>query len=251
MTGDVTPFDYELGIWGEEEVSSGDRSFAGFRLRTALHGLPEEGRLLDVGCGAGRVLRGLQRDRPLLFIVGTDISRAVLALDVLEHVADPDALLAEIRRVLVPGGVVHLHVPCEGDALCPWRWMPGSRGERALKRRYGGHLQHLRRSDVRDLLRRKGFEVVRSCYSLHFVGNVLDVAAFVAIALAIRRRRGKGVVATGTLMAKAARRGEHAGLKDVLWALIQLSDRFLWGEARLLSRVPSRSVHVTARRSGE
>ena len=50
---------------------------------------------------------------------------AVLAMDVLEHVTDPDHTLAEIRRVLAPGGGFHLQVPCEADPRSLWRWLPG------------------------------------------------------------------------------------------------------------------------------
>jgi SAM-dependent methyltransferase len=103
-------------------------------------------RVLDVGCayghGAaavaaraprGRVVVGVERDRghlelgrrcfPWLRIlegdaaalpVGDGTADAVLLLDVLEHLAEPDRALAEAHRVLRPGGVLVLSVPHRG-----------------------------------------------------------------------------------------------------------------------------------------
>jgi len=262
----MTGFDYEAATWGAEELRPGERSIAGFRLEEALAHLPERGKLLEVGCGAGRFLRALSRLRPGLELVGTDVSRtaleqlsgiapgietrlgdgsvlpaadhefqAVLVLDVLEHVPDPEGLLDEIGRVLAPGGVFHLHVPCEGDPLSPWRWLPGQRGERALKRRFGGHVQSFRRGQVLAMLRRHGFEPLRVRNSLHAVGAAADVAAFLRLAAANRSAAKRAT--TGDLVARGG-------------ALVRAVDAALWAEARLLSRVPSWSIHVSSRRAG-
>jgi len=95
-------------------------------------------RLLDVGCGPGNVLRRLERwghafgsdfsldalafarskgMRRLLSSDSTALPFAscafdvVVALDVLEHIADDRAALHEIARVLRPGGVFVFAVP--------------------------------------------------------------------------------------------------------------------------------------------
>jgi SAM-dependent methyltransferase len=269
----TTGFDYERAIWGREAVAPGDRTIAGFRLDEALHCLPQAGTALEIGCGAGRFLRGITRARPALRMVGTDVSRAalqeahglapgldlrpvdpaqgafrlpaedgefdaVLALDVLEHLEDPAAMLAEAARVLKPGGVIHLHVPCEGDVTCLWRWIPGQRGPRALKRRLGGHIQHFRRGEVLELIRGAGFQVVRRRYSLHVLGNLADVGVFLLLA---RRQRAAGTgfaTTTGDILD-----GESgAGL------LVRSVDRALWFEARLAGRIPTWGLHVSARK---
>ena len=267
----MSDFDYERGLWGLEPLAPGERSIAGFRLEQALACLPARGRVMELGCGGGRYLRALAAARPELELVGIDVSRsalarlaaaapgietrpveagaalpaadgefdAVLAIDVLEHVEDPDATLAEVARVLVPGGRFHLHVPCEGDVLAPWRWIPGQRGERGLKRRLGGHLHAFRRAELLARFRRAGFQVERVRNSLHLLGALADVAAFAALARAERRGRAR---TTGDLVA-----GSREPSAGGLGAAVRAVDAALWCEARLLARVPSWSLHITGR----
>ena len=95
-------------------------------------GLPAAGRLLDIGCGPGAVAARIRQLRPRLDIVGLDRDAGLLALArarltplradaavlpfasrsfdavharlLLRHLPDPGAALAEMRRVLRPGG---------------------------------------------------------------------------------------------------------------------------------------------------
>ncbi len=264
----VQAFDYESAIWGVETVRPGEWTIAGYRLDEVLVHLPRRGRVLELGCGAGRFLRAIHFHRPELELVGADVSRhaleilsetspgietrsvegtslpaangefdAVLALDVLEHVTDPDHTLGEIRRVLAPGGFFHLHVPCESDPRSLWRWLPGQRGERALKRRLGGHIQSFRRDEMLRRLRSCGFEIVRVRNSLHLLGNLADVTLFVGLALASRRRPAGPRTTTGDVIARKS-------------SVIRAVDVLLCWEARLLGRVPSWSIHVSARTPG-
>jgi SAM-dependent methyltransferase len=113
--------------------------------------LAEGCRVLDCGCGMGFYLLAMSRLRPLeLYGVDSDVRRlaqadaldtgaqlaeadatrlpfpdgwfdAVLLSEVLEHVPDDAAALAEIRRALRPGGVIAISVP---NARYPFWWDP-------------------------------------------------------------------------------------------------------------------------------
>jgi SAM-dependent methyltransferase len=259
----LSEFNYEAATWGAETIGFGEHTIAGLRLAEAAAYLPEQGKILEIGCGAGRFLRALRSVNPRLELVGTDVSRsamehlrridpgievrlttddcvpaadgefaAVLVIDVLEHVTDPGRMLDEIQRVLRPGGIFHLHVPCEGDFSCLWRWLPGQAGEGGLKRRFGGHIQRFTRRSMLKQLSSRGYELLRVRHSLHLMGNVADVGAFACLALA--NRRG-GSVTTGDLIGGGGR-------------LVRMVDKLVWAEARLLGRVPAWGLHVSARK---
>jgi SAM-dependent methyltransferase len=120
-----------------------------------------KGRLLDVGCGS-KPYRGLFDVSEYIGMdIDTDATRrrgladvfydghrfpfddasfdAVLCNQVLEHVFEPDAFVAEIRRVLRPGGRLLLTVPFVWDEHeQPWDYARySSFGLRALLERHG------------------------------------------------------------------------------------------------------------------
>lgn len=97
--------------------------------RLMAHGLTTESRVLDYGCGYGLFLERLQQ-RGFVNVVGYDpyssfpvfhdrralASRfdVIVLQDVIEHVEDPRAVLAEVDAVLSPGGMIMIGTPEAG-----------------------------------------------------------------------------------------------------------------------------------------
>jgi SAM-dependent methyltransferase len=160
-------------------------------------------RILDIGCAAGGTLAalakwgeawGLDLSAEALALCraqGLDPHRLVLgdaermtafedgyfdlvtAVEILEHVEHPDRALAEIRRVLRPGGLLILTVPAD-----PKLW--SDRDERL------GHHRRYRAEELAEAVRGGGFEVLKLSYA-----NAFYYWPFRWL-LAWRRLRGQG-----------------------------------------------------------
>jgi len=113
-------------------------------IRTVVPG----GRLLDIGCSFGMFLReavacfnctGMDVDQAVVAMAATNVPEAdfvvgrlphiplscldvITALDVIEHLADPEAALIAIRDSLRPGGVALVVVPVYDG---PLGWLTG------------------------------------------------------------------------------------------------------------------------------
>jgi len=164
-------------------------------------GIPPSAQVLDVGCGTGSNLRllvelgfgdvtGLDRsedairwcrEKQLPAVERGDLCALpfpedhfdlVIATDVLEHIDEPDAGVAELRRVLRPGGTLIVTVPAF-ESL----W--------GLQDDVSHHKRRYRRDELVVQLRAAGFIVARS---FHF-----NFLLFVPIWLARQLIRWLGV----------------------------------------------------------
>jgi SAM-dependent methyltransferase len=137
---------------------------------------PEMDRYLEIGCGTGFVLAGVAEAYPRAEITGSEVfgvglpyaarrvERAELiqmdarcipyveefdvvgAFDVLEHIKEDEAVLAQFQRALRPGGGVAITVPQH-----PWLW--STQDDRAC------HVRRYRVGELREKVSRAGFKV--------------------------------------------------------------------------------------------
>lgn len=256
-------------VQGRDEVRPGERNLGALRLERALEAITcTTGRILLLGCGAGRYARALAREFPERTIFGGDLSLtalheaitsgggphylafdaqqlpfpeqtfgAIIFLDLLEHVPDPDLMLLECARVLVSGGVLHYFVPLEDEPGTLYRLL---RHDRPIpihhwKHSHVGHIQRFRRGDVLRRTWRAGLPVCDTHYSFHLVGQVHDIIDY------WHRERtsgGSGRIPVGWV--KRITRGAFV----LTWRLSYIEDRLL------KSPTLASGIHVTARKSG-
>jgi len=206
-------FDYESKVWGGHEVKISPTYLGALRLRYCIEDLKGvNGSVLEVGCGAGGMVKAIKAYRTDLDVYGCDISRqairaaqenprgvtfreghaydlpfedqnfsAVVMFDLLEHLIEPDRAIAEAWRVLEKKGLFHLFVPCEGG-LYTIHGLLTRMGWRA-KEKYGGHIQRFKLKDVYSILNKQCFDVLRHRWSAHLINQIIDVAYFTGLSL--------------------------------------------------------------------
>jgi SAM-dependent methyltransferase len=215
-TGEGFRFDYEdvKTVEGRGELTTDSRDLAALRLERCLKAISgQTGKLLEVGCGAGRYTRAFLSYRPDLEVFGCDISHIALAearaadrtgkidykigdalnlpyednsfdivllFDVFEHVTDVGKAADEVARVLKPGGVFHCFVPCEGNRRTIFAVLRNSTllPIHRWKRDHIGHIQILTTGAMKNILDRRGLTVTDTTFSFHVLGQIHDVADY-------------------------------------------------------------------------
>lgn len=147
-----------------------------------------QGRVLDVGCGSSRIISALRPDSVALDILHRKVRYAkrfsrpllhasafklpfedgsfpcVLCSQVVEHVPKVSPILAELQRVLAPGGRLVLGTPDYAN----WQWRFIESIYRAVAP--GGyadeHISHYTRHELVDDFAKKGFALEETRYIL-------------------------------------------------------------------------------------
>ncbi len=279
----MSGYDYQKNIMGSYSVIRW--SPAGLKIKRMLRVLPEQGRVLEVGCGAANLLYAVQGKRPSYWLTGIDLSldalkraRAksggesvdfvaadaaslpiedasfdiVYAIDLIEHVPDHKAALDEMIRVLKKDGYLHLYVPCEANPFTfDWMLTRIGAGEK-LKEKWYGHLHKFTGREVLELLKQRGLVITDIKYDAHpfwqFFGFVLGVFSWEV------RSRLTGKVESSTPLAKGAK-SRPSLLKRIVrpfWSIIlRVLYLIAYVESSLLGSVPvAGAVEVTARKQG-
>jgi 2-polyprenyl-3-methyl-5-hydroxy-6-metoxy-1,4-benzoquinol methylase len=204
-----------------EYIAQADNHRATFRDRLRYLPAPAgEKRLLDLGAAAGFFVeqaaaigwraQGLELSKWAADyakeVVGVPVGQgtlrsaryadhsfdAVTMWEVIEHLPDPRTELAEIRRILRPGGMLHLSTPDAGSTVARVagkRWL----GWRKIPE----HLFYFDLPSLRQLLSSEGFEitshryvslVVTWQYALQRLGAMLGTSIFERIPAAVSER---------------------------------------------------------------
>jgi SAM-dependent methyltransferase len=182
-------------LWFEVLTSERQQELDRAKFAEVLDALePHRGKLLDVGCSLGlflhlaqergwdvaglepaprarehaRTVYGLEVREETLDAAGLPDGGfdAVALLSVLEHAANPSALLRECGRVLRPGGALYVIVPNVESLAC--------RVLGAEARTFDGrnHLVYYSAATLADALGRTGFEVVQTSTRIGSLGPV-------------------------------------------------------------------------------
>lgn len=265
-------FDYEQSLWGRGRAVRDWSSPTSIRLRhaeTLLSILRPGARVLEIGCGAGQFIRGIKHDRPDLNCHGADISASAIALaqstfdgvtytvssenglpyetetfdavvifDVLEHVAHPKAFLAEVYRVINPGGLIYAFVPCEGDSLSLWHVLDRLYLKKDLTKLYAGHVQYFSRSSLRTIFQEAGFSITKLRYSEHVLGQIIGVLSFYFTHRAAQKNTGKQLNNEEYFAASVVQQNY------LVKVFKQFVNVFVFYESALFRFIPSPNVHV-------
>jgi SAM-dependent methyltransferase len=165
-----------VGVYGRLK-----RILAKHEAQVVARCVPEDGSVIEVGCGNGAFLSALHEVRPNIRLAGVDIEDvgivdlpgftfhhgqleevelptasfdAVYCSNLIEHVADPSPFVARCRAILRPGGVI---VGVTPDHLSLDRYLFGRYW---AGYHYPRHTFVFNHNNIRTLLESAGFEVV-------------------------------------------------------------------------------------------
>jgi ubiquinone/menaquinone biosynthesis C-methylase UbiE len=269
QSDNTSPNPYPTGfVYGQGIANPQALSLSGLKISRALQALLEvQGEVLELGCGGGQYLRALRKARPELSLAAVDLDpqalrciediadaqctvadvqslpfqdgrfAAIVGFDILEHVEDPKRVLQESVRVLAPGGILHLYVPCEGNPKTIY-----VRKGHAIKAKFGGHQQQYTTQQLQLLLEASGFESIQLRHADYWLTQKFDYMFF--------NRVAKSSDPKALWAAQALQKG--GGLKGWCLRVVRhVLSALTWLEGSLrLSSNGAMGVHISARKKG-
>jgi SAM-dependent methyltransferase len=214
------------GLYAHSPGQTRERARQAEYARWIVHATPHDpGRVLDVGCGNGSLLRALRTHWPQAALLGCDPSAEavahgageglklwrgtagelpneaadlVISVNVIEHTPDPLAFLLALRRALSPRG--HLLV------VCPDGGRPG------LELLFADHLFSFARAHLEALFAQAELQVVSSTIAPPALGAFQMIVGHWQAHLKGRALRDSGVPDAPVAFADAPSDGRHAYL---------------------------------------
>ena len=254
--------------WGDRPIDLRARDLPSLKARYLVEHLPQTGRVLEIGCGGGRLLKTIAAHRPQLELHGCDLRPlanapaefefrlvdadgvqlpyepesfdGIILFDVLEHVQDPGVSLRAARMILRPEGRLVSFTPLEGQPFSFYRVYRRLLGDDVYLRTKG-HVHAFSEPGLMALLARD-FRLVDKRYAYHPLGHLMDATLYAALKAPRFHRRywrdnpyyaedqdGASLGAHGGILAGALR-----GANAVAYAESRLLGRRRQGAAGLL-----------------
>jgi SAM-dependent methyltransferase len=201
--------------WGDDAIDITAHDLPALKAAYLVNALPWHGRVLEIGCGGGRVLNTISAHRPELCLAGCDIRPlgyeptgfaftlvdpaseelpyepasfdVVLLVDALEHVVDPMATIRSARAVVRPGGTLVSFTPLEAQRFSFYRFYRRVVGD-DLYVETKEHLQAFSDQSFRALVS-SAFTIRDMQFAYHFCGHLMDATLFALLKIPALRRR--------------------------------------------------------------
>jgi SAM-dependent methyltransferase len=245
--------------WGDSVIDIAAHDLPGLKASYLLDQLPEHGRVLEIGCGGGRLLNTVARHRPSLALHGCDIRPlrgtpsnftftlidpleptlpyepdsfdAVVMFDVLEHLTDVAGSLGAARDALRPDGRLISFTPLEGQRVSFYRLYRRLFGD-DLYVKTKEHIQAFSEQSLRSLVAQQ-FTVRDHVYLYHLLGQFMDATLFALMKIPSVRKRFWD---ENPFYAESSTEGSKP--PSPLGRALRAANAVAYAESRLLARHP-------------